>query len=233
MDTTAPPYNDVRVRQAMKLLIDRPKALSSAVSGYGLIANDIMARWDPLYDSALPQRKYDPEQAVALLKAAGQDQTEFNLHTSAVQSELVPQALVMAEGAKNAGVKLTVTTDPADSFWDKAYGHVPFSFSSIRVPPVLRSVAQLVRRVQRVRDEVGQRREQAGHEAGLPGRQDVRSGASQGDRLPGAEDPVGRRRLHRRVLQGAHRRALAKVKGLKPYAFPFLGWYHFWDAWLA
>ena len=72
---------------------------------------------------------------MSLLKAAGQDQTQFTLHTSAVQSELVPQALVMAEGAKNAGVKLEVVTDPADSFWDKTYGHVPFAFSSYGYRP--------------------------------------------------------------------------------------------------
>ena len=48
MDTTAAPFTDVRVRQAWKLLIDRPKALSSAVSGYGLVANDVVALLVPL-----------------------------------------------------------------------------------------------------------------------------------------------------------------------------------------
>ena len=24
-----------------------------------------------------------------------------------------------------------------------------------------------------------------------------------------------------------------KVHGLQPHPFPFLGWYRFWDAWLA
>jgi peptide/nickel transport system substrate-binding protein len=233
MDTTAAPFTDVRVRQAWKLLIDRPKALSSAVSGYGLVANDVMARWDPLYDSALPQRQYDPEKAVSLLKAAGQDQTQFTLHTSAVQSELVPQALVMAEGAKNAGIKLDVVTDPADSFWDKTYGHVPFAFSSYGYRPFfaqwLNSFAAYNSYETKWDDAAAKQATKLVYKAAA------------------TYDPAKRKDVAfaaQKILwdQGGYIVAFfkepidglsPKVHGMKQYAFPFLGWYHFWDLWLA
>jgi peptide/nickel transport system substrate-binding protein len=233
MDTTAPPYNDVRVRQAMKLLMDRPKALSSAVSGYGLIANDVMARWDPLYDSALPQRHYDPDQAVSLLKAAGQDKTAFDLHTSAVQSELVPQALVLAEGAKNAGVTINVTTDPADSFWDKTYGHVPFSFSSYGYRPFfaqwLNSFAAYNSYETKWDNDASKQATKLVYKAAATfdakKRKEI---AFQAQKLLW-DDGGYIVAFFKEPIDGLS----PKVKGLKPYAFPFLGWYHFWDAWLA
>ena len=42
----------------------------------------------------------------------------------------VPLALVFAQGAKKAGVKLDLQTVPASTFWDTTYGHQPFTFSS-------------------------------------------------------------------------------------------------------
>ena len=70
MNTNTPPYNDARVRLAMKLLIDRKKAIQAATGGFAEIGNDLFSRHDPLYASSIPQRAYDPEKAASLLKAA-------------------------------------------------------------------------------------------------------------------------------------------------------------------
>ena len=130
MNTTKAPYNDPRVREAMKLLIDREKAVKVALGGFGTVGNDLFARYDELYNSSIPQRTYDPAKAKQLLSAAGQLGTTFELATSEAESDFVPLALVFEEGAKKAGVKVTVRKDPADTFWDKTWGVAPFTFSS-------------------------------------------------------------------------------------------------------
>jgi peptide/nickel transport system substrate-binding protein len=233
MDTQAAPFKDVRVRQAMKLLMNRPQAQEAAIGKYGLLGNDIFARWDPLYDSALPQRKYDPERAAALLKQAGQQDTEFVLHASSVQSELTPQALVLAQAAKKVGVKLTVSNDPADSYWDKVYGNVTFAFSSWGYRPFfaqwLQSFVSWNAVETKWADESQKKASRLVYKAAAtvdPGRRKELAWAAQkllwddgGYVIAFFKEPID---------------GLSKnVHGLKPHPFPFLGWYRFWDAWLT
>ena len=66
-----PPFDDVRVRQAMRLIVDRPQMIEQVASGYGFVGNDLYAPFDPGYDHSLPQRHQDIAQAKSLLKAAG------------------------------------------------------------------------------------------------------------------------------------------------------------------
>ena len=55
--------NDVRV--AMKLAIDREQLIKNVTLGFGSVGNDLFGKGLPSYNSALPQRKYDPEKAAA------------------------------------------------------------------------------------------------------------------------------------------------------------------------
>src|SRR5499427_1315154 len=52
-----PPFDDVRVRQAMRLIVDRKQLLEQVFSGYGFVGNDLYAPFDPGYDKSLPQRE--------------------------------------------------------------------------------------------------------------------------------------------------------------------------------
>ena len=66
--------NDVRV--AMKLAIDREQLIKNVTLGFGSVGNDLFGKGLPSYNSALPQRKYDPEKAAGLLKKAGVAQAQ-------------------------------------------------------------------------------------------------------------------------------------------------------------
>ena len=44
------PFNDVRVRQAMRLIVDRPQMVLQVLSGQGRVANDMYAPFDPGYN---------------------------------------------------------------------------------------------------------------------------------------------------------------------------------------
>ncbi len=67
------PFNDVRVRQAFRLMIDRKAMISQAYDGYGWLGNDMYAPFDPGTPTNLPQREQDLAQAKSLLKPAGYD----------------------------------------------------------------------------------------------------------------------------------------------------------------
>ena len=233
MDTTDPAFKDVRVRLAMKLLSDRPKMLAGAVSGHGLLANDLFGRWDPLYNSALPQRRYDPEKARALLKAAGASKTTFTLHASTVQAELMPQALVFQQSAKKAGVKINVVNEAADSFWDKVYGHVSFAFSSYGYRPFFAQWLNSFVQYNSYETKWNDASAKKAHKL-------VLQAASTFDPQRRKETAFEAQKLlwddggfiisfFKEPIDGL----AANVRGVRAYAFPFLGWYHFWDVWLA
>ncbi len=71
MRVDTPPFNDVRVRQAFRLIVDRKQMVEQVLSGQGRVANDMYSPYDPAYDSSLPQRVQDLAQAKSLLKQAG------------------------------------------------------------------------------------------------------------------------------------------------------------------
>src|SRR5262245_2723949 len=52
-----PPFDDVRVRQAMRLIVDRKQMITQVLSGFGAEGNDLYGRFDPGYDTSLPQRE--------------------------------------------------------------------------------------------------------------------------------------------------------------------------------
>jgi peptide/nickel transport system substrate-binding protein len=137
MNTQVAPFNDVRVRQAMKLLVDRKQMLSSVLQGYGVIGNDLFGLGDPMYASSIPQRQYDPERARSLLQAAGHLDTVFNFYTSSVISDFVPAALSLQASAKKAGVKIKVVRTPADTYWDNTFGKQPFDHDTWGYRPLL------------------------------------------------------------------------------------------------
>ena len=93
------PFNDVRVRQAMRLIVDRRRWCEQVLVGQGRIANDMYSPFDPAYDSPLPQRHQDIAQAKSLLKAAGHDGLSVQLVTAPVFQGVVQAAEVFAQQA--------------------------------------------------------------------------------------------------------------------------------------
>jgi peptide/nickel transport system substrate-binding protein len=120
-----PPFDDARVRQAMRLIVDRPGMLEQVSSGYGFIGNDLYAPFDPAYDHALPQRHQDIAQAKSLLKAAGHANLSVDLHTTNGAAGMVETATVFANQAQAAGVKINVINDP--NYYGNQYLKLAFS----------------------------------------------------------------------------------------------------------
>ncbi|MFI0366904.1 ABC transporter substrate-binding protein [Actinomadura sp. 1N219] len=107
MNMEQPPFNDVRVRQALRLAIDREQALTATLSGHGVVANDLPEPFAPAYPKQLT-RKRDVAKAKQLLKEAGQEGVTVELVTGPVSTEAVPMCTVLARNAAEIGMNIKV-----------------------------------------------------------------------------------------------------------------------------
>ncbi len=119
------PFDDPKVRQAMRLIVDRNAMMQQIASGYGFIGNDLYAPFDAGYASDLPQREQDIAQAKSLLASAGKDGMTVDLHTTNGASGMVETATVFAQQARAAGITVNVKNDP--NYYGDSYLKLPFS----------------------------------------------------------------------------------------------------------
>ena len=143
MRVDQPPFNDINVRQAMRLLVDRPQLIDSALDGYGVVANDLFSPYDPDFDHSLVRpAQGDIQQAKFLLKKAGQEGLTVTLTTSAVATGTVAMATVLAAQAKAAGVTVKLSNVPAGTFFGPNYLKWPFAQDYYNYYPYLAQVAE-------------------------------------------------------------------------------------------
>jgi peptide/nickel transport system substrate-binding protein len=121
------PFDDPRVRKAVRLLADRQQMLDLVFGGRGTIGNDIFSPWDQHHPGALPQRERDVEQAKSLLKAAGRDGATVEFVTSPIAQGAVKTAQVLAEQASEAGLKIKLRSITPSDFFSSGYLKYPFS----------------------------------------------------------------------------------------------------------
>lgn len=225
------PFTDVRVRQAMRLLVDRKQIIQNALSGFGHIGNDLSDWFDPDYASHLPQRPHDPEKAKFLLKQAGRQNLTVSLATSDVAQAMLQSSTLIAEQAKQAGVTINIDNAPTDQYWTTRYLKSPFACTAWGWRPIDSQIAQALNKT-------------------APFNETHWSN----DKFEAITDKA------RRALDPKKRHALwveaqtmlwneggyiiwgfannidalsAKVHGIKPSVARPLGWYNFTDAYLA
>ena len=199
------PFSDVRVRQAMKLIVDRPQMLDLVFGGHGRIGNDVFGYYDPLYDHSLPQRHQDIDQAKSLLKAAGHENLTVTLTTSAgIGQGIVKTAQVFAQQAKAAGVTVNVNAVTASTWFGQDYLKVPFGQDYWFYLPYLVNVPQVTIPGRRVQHAALQQPDL--HQAVQAGPRDHGRGDQDRPGAPDAEDRLQRRRADHPVLPAGHRR---------------------------
>jgi peptide/nickel transport system substrate-binding protein len=115
------PFNEVEVRRACKLMIDRPAMRRAVFGGRGRLGNDIFGINDPAYDRNIPQREQDIPQAKALLKKHGVSELNVTLVTSDIHQGAVPMATVFKEQAQKAGVNITLQSVPPGTLYGPRY----------------------------------------------------------------------------------------------------------------
>jgi peptide/nickel transport system substrate-binding protein len=121
------PFSDVRIRQALRLVVDRPQMLDLVFGGFGTLGNDVFGIWAPEYDHSLPQRHQDIDQAKSLLKAAGAEGLHVTLVTSDIAAGTVLAAQVFAQQASAAGISVSVDDVTVNDFYGTNYLKWPFA----------------------------------------------------------------------------------------------------------
>jgi peptide/nickel transport system substrate-binding protein len=130
MNVTVPPFDDVRVRQAMKLVVDRQEMIDVVLQGHGAMAYDHSVWPGDAYHLAL-DRPQDIEKAKELLAEAGYpDGLTVELFTADIYAELVPMAVVYKEQAAKAGINVEIRQVPSDGYWSKYWMVEPFMVSA-------------------------------------------------------------------------------------------------------
>jgi peptide/nickel transport system substrate-binding protein len=143
MQTNKAPFTDNRVREAFRLVVERPKMLESVFAGNGNIANDHFGRYTPAVESLhLPQRDQDIEKAKSLLKQAGQSDVAVTLYTTEVAPGMVQAAEVFATQAQAAGIKVNVAKQPTTEYFARSYLKTPFEMDYWSYLPYLITVSQ-------------------------------------------------------------------------------------------
>jgi peptide/nickel transport system substrate-binding protein len=122
MRTADGPFADPRVREAMRLVVDREVMVKQTLSGYGNVANDIMGTGDPDYAKDIPQRKRDLPKAEKLLKEAKFDLSKtYELYTTDDVPGIADSATLFASQAREAGIRIKVVKQESGTFYEKTW----------------------------------------------------------------------------------------------------------------
>lgn len=128
MHTNTAPYDDLHIRMAIKLGLDRETMLETILFGHGQVGNDhpISAAY-PFYNGALEQQRYDPDKARWHLKQAGLDGINLTLSASdAAFNGAVDAAVLYKEHAAKAGINITVKREVSDGYWSDVWMKKPW-----------------------------------------------------------------------------------------------------------
>ena len=112
------PWDDNRVRMALKLCQNREKILASAYFNQGLKGQDFHVY--PLHAEYClkPVPKYDPRRAKQLLKEAGYHKgLTVNLDVGSGWADVVRYAEILKQDAAPAGFMININTMPTSQYW--------------------------------------------------------------------------------------------------------------------
>lgn len=122
MRTADGPFADAKVREALRLAVDREAMVKQVLSGYGTVANDILGTGDPAFAKDVPQRTRDLTKAKALLAEAKFDTSKtYELLTTEDIAGLAEAATLFASQVREAGVKVKVVKQESATFWEKTW----------------------------------------------------------------------------------------------------------------
>ncbi len=107
------PFDNIKVRQAFRHLIDRKALLQSALLGQGVIGNDHpLLPTDPMVPADLPQNDQDLAKAQALLREAGIESLSLTAWTTSERPPAPKMVLAVQEPAARLGIRIDIRDVP-------------------------------------------------------------------------------------------------------------------------
>lgn len=118
LNESVPPLDDVRVRKALQLALNRSLLLDAAYIGRGFLENGILPHGVYGFNPALPEIPYDPEGAKELMKEAGYPGGFFLKLSASAASTLREMTLLRACASlwEKVGVHTEIETLPDSEF---------------------------------------------------------------------------------------------------------------------
>ena len=118
LNESVPPLDDVRVRKALQLALNRSLLLDAAYIGRGFLENGILPHGIYGFNPALPEIPYDPEGAKELMKEAGYPGGFFLKLSASAASTLREMTLLRACASlwEKVGVHTEIETLPDSEF---------------------------------------------------------------------------------------------------------------------
>lgn len=135
MKVDRPPFDNLDLRRAMFALVDREELVGTVLGGTGVVGNDLFGKDTEYYASDLPQRSLDLDEAKALIRKAGVQNTTIELQTTGSTNGFVEAANIFAEQAGRAGLNIEVKVGEGSTFWTRTLDEgVLSSFRSGAMP---------------------------------------------------------------------------------------------------
>jgi peptide/nickel transport system substrate-binding protein len=125
-----PPFDDPRLREAVRLGIDREALVRVVLLGNGQVGNDVFGRGLQYYDTAIPQVARDVEKAKALVAEAGATGLSVELQTSTVDPNFVAAAGLVAPQLAEIGLQVAPRQLPPETYWGEIRKNGVFSHYS-------------------------------------------------------------------------------------------------------
>lgn len=123
LNTTKPPFDNEKVRQAVGLAIDRAGLVDGILGGYDKVLGQMLTPVHVGYAPDLAQPVFDVKKAQALVKEAGAAaQTEIELATSPVFDQRIVQAI--QQMLVDSGLKVKINMSDMASYLKRAQGGV-------------------------------------------------------------------------------------------------------------
>lgn len=125
LDTSSPPFNNIKARQALAYAADRATMQSSAFGGVGdvAVANDVLDTKNPAYSSAQQSYDFDLQKAKDLFAQAGVTPgTTLTFWTIAGRHpEWVTAAEILQQDLQKIGIKLQIRQQEVSTWLQKFF----------------------------------------------------------------------------------------------------------------
>ena len=113
------PWDDVRVRNALKLCQHREKIRALAYMNQGALGHDTHVYPNHPEYCKKPIPQYDPQKAKQLLSEAGYPNgVDVELSVPSDWTDVVRYAEILKQDAQAAGIRITIKTMPVSQYWE-------------------------------------------------------------------------------------------------------------------
>ena len=130
MRVDSAPFDNYDLRMALKLAVKRQELVDKILLGHGSLGNDHpISSANRFFDSDLPQREFDADQAAYHYTKSGHSGTLQLSSSDAAFAGAVDAAQLIAASADDAGINIEVVREPSDGYWSNVWNKKPWSFS--------------------------------------------------------------------------------------------------------